>query len=107
MDARTRIRHRIGQFFGRPAVAAAQVVVDRVGSGGDQPAFEAGLRSLPFLRGFEQAHEHIAGDVLRHRVIVDPVTDVTIDFQEILIVDGADGLRVQPSQPVQRTLVII
>jgi hypothetical protein len=66
----------------------------------DQPAFEAGLRSLSLPGGFQQAHKDVAGDIFREEIIVYPVTDITIDFREILVVNSTDGLRVQPLQAI-------
>ena len=77
-----------------------------VEGGPDQPTLQVGPGSPSVLQGIQQPHEHIAGNILSHRLITDTVKDVTIDFREILIIDGPNHLLVEHSQAIKGACVV-
>src|SRR5687768_6862256 len=94
MHAWSAVWHGLGQGLNRSAILTAQMVVHRIRGRGDQPALKIGLWSLFLLRSFKQAHKDIARDIFGGCIIIDPVTDITIDFREKFVVDSTYGLRI-------------
>ncbi len=57
-------------------------------------------RRAPGLDRFQQTAKHLAGDILRQRIVVQAIADIAEYLREVLVVDSGNRLGIQITQGI-------